>query len=152
VDPPAAESFYMRRTSAEHEMQGYLTGPPAAMLLFVGPNGAGNSKLVQHVLSGRTGTVAIKLTETMHQTDMYRAVAEKVCPGRPDLHACASEEAVLISLLKGAPPPIALRARRGAFENCFWEARRVLSTRDGKEYIHNHWPGPPPIISSAVAP
>ncbi len=102
VDPPAAESVYVSRASAEHEMKVHLTGPPAAMLLLVGPKGSGKSTLVQHKLAGRPGAVAIDFTDKMHGTDMYSAIAKQVCPGRPALHRRASDKAVLISLLKRA--------------------------------------------------
>ena len=102
VDPPLADGVYVTRATAERAMEVHLTGPPAAMLLLVGPKGSGKSTLVQHKLAGRPGAVAIDFTDKMHGTDMYSAIAKQVCPGRPALHERASDKTVLISLLKRA--------------------------------------------------
>jgi len=99
VPAPSVEGVYVLRVPAEREVQQYLASAPAQMLLVVGPKGSGKSTPVQHALAGRPGTVAIEFSDDMVATQMYRAIAKRVCPGKPALHERASEKTVLVALL-----------------------------------------------------
>mmetsp|Transcript_34278 Transcript_34278/g.80886 ORF Transcript_34278/g.80886 Transcript_34278/m.80886 type:complete len:160 (+) Transcript_34278:297-776(+) len=66
------------------------------------PRGSGKSTLVQHALTDRPGKVAIEFSDEMIATQMYRAIAKRVCPGKPALHERASEKTVLVDLLRRA--------------------------------------------------
>jgi hypothetical protein len=101
VEPPLAEGVYVTRASSERDAKAYIEGPPAAMLLLVGPKGAGKTTLVLHVLAGREGTLAIKFTDRCTQRTCT-APSLRLCPGRPALHDRASDEQVLVGLLKRA--------------------------------------------------
>mmetsp|Transcript_34276 Transcript_34276/g.80879 ORF Transcript_34276/g.80879 Transcript_34276/m.80879 type:complete len:239 (+) Transcript_34276:260-976(+) len=112
VPAPSVEGVYVLRVPAEREVQQYLASAPAQMLLVVGPKGSGKSTPVQHALAGRPGTVAIEFSDDMVATQMYRAIAKRVCPGKPALHERASKKKVLLDLLqRDFRAPYAVRQR-----------------------------------------